>query len=65
MNPSVDITKVDERYFNYSIRLGSGGECRARQGLHSFAECLHDTLLLADLMSERLKLVCLGAGFSK
>ncbi len=87
MNPNVDITKVEDRYFNYSVRFGAGQECYARQGLRSIAECLHDaatavgqafrdidlsyegtelgtysvptmehdTLLLAELLSERLE----------
>lgn len=42
MNPSVNITKLEERYFNYSVRFGDGEECYARQGLRSLAECLHD-----------------------
>src|SRR4051812_13652274 len=43
MNPNVDITRIEEFFFNYSVRLsGSGAECYARQGLRSMAECLHD-----------------------
>ncbi|RYG56590.1 MAG: hypothetical protein EON56_03865 [Alphaproteobacteria bacterium] len=42
MNPNVDIQRIAERYFNYSVRLGDGAVCYARQGLRSMAECLHD-----------------------
>lgn len=42
MNPNVDITRVEDRYFNYSVRLGDGNVRYARQGLSSMAECLHD-----------------------
>lgn len=89
MKPNVDITKVEDRYFNYSVRFGAGQECYARQGLRSIAECLHDaatavgqafrevdvsyegtdlgtysvptlehdTLLLAEVLNERLDLL--------
>ena len=42
MQPRVEIRKVGERYFNYSVSFGDGAELYARQGLRSLAECLHD-----------------------
>ena len=42
MHPQVDIRKVRERYFNYSVSTGSADERHLREGLRSIAECLHD-----------------------
>jgi len=42
MQPKVEIRKIGERYFNYSVSFGDGAELYARQGLRSLAECLHD-----------------------
>lgn len=42
MHPQVDIRKVRERYFNYSVSAGSADERHLREGLRSIAECLHD-----------------------
>lgn len=42
MHPQVDIKKVRERYFNYSVSTGSADERHLREGLRSIAECLHD-----------------------
>ena len=42
MQPRVDIQKVRERYYNYSVSTRTGVESYARQGLRSVAECLHD-----------------------
>ncbi len=42
MHPQVDIRKIRERYFNYSVSTGSADERHLREGLRSIAECLHD-----------------------
>jgi hypothetical protein len=42
MHPQVDIRKIRERYFNYSVSTGSADERHVREGLRSVAECLHD-----------------------
>ncbi len=42
MQPRVEIRKLSERYFIYSIASQSGIELYARDGLRSMAECLHD-----------------------
>jgi hypothetical protein len=42
MRPKVEIEKIRERYFNYSVSTGSGKAIYARQGLYSIAECIHD-----------------------
>ena len=42
MHPQVDIRKIRDRYFNYSVSTGSADERHVREGLRSVAECLHD-----------------------
>ncbi|KWT64487.1 MULTISPECIES: hypothetical protein [unclassified Variovorax] len=42
MHPHVDIKKIRDRYFNYSVSTGHADERYVRQGLRSIAECLHD-----------------------
>ena len=42
MYPQVDIQKIRDRYFNYSVSIGKSDKRYARQGLRSIAECLHD-----------------------
>lgn len=42
MIPQVDIKKVRDLYFNYSVSTGSADDRHARQGLLSIAECIHD-----------------------
>ncbi|MGJ7491302.1 hypothetical protein [Variovorax sp. ZT4R33] len=42
MHPQVDIKKIREQYFNYSVSTGSADERHVREGLRSIAECLHD-----------------------
>ena len=42
MHPQVDIRKIRERDFSYSVSTGSGDKRHVREGLRSVAECLHD-----------------------
>ena len=42
MLPQVDIRKIRDRYFNYSVSTGCADERHVREGLRSIAECLHD-----------------------
>ena len=56
MHPQVDIKKVRDRYFNYSVSTGAADERHVREGLRSIAECLHDaaTALSANFSVARL-----------
>ena len=42
MRPKVEIEKIRERYFNYSVSTESGSAIYACEGLYSIAECIHD-----------------------
>jgi hypothetical protein len=42
MYPQVDIRKIAESYYNYSVSIGDAGERHVHEGLNSVAECLHD-----------------------
>lgn len=42
MLPQVDIRRIRDRYFNYSVSTGAADERHLREGLRSIAECLHD-----------------------
>jgi len=42
MHPQVDIRKIRDRYFNYSVSIGTADQRHLREGLRSIAECLHD-----------------------
>jgi hypothetical protein len=57
MRPQVDIRKIRERYFNYSVSTGSADERHVREGLRSVAECLHDA---ATALSHHFSVVVLS-----
>jgi hypothetical protein len=42
MRPKIEIEKIRECYFNYSVSSGYGNAIYARHGLYSIEECLHD-----------------------
>ncbi|MEJ8849617.1 hypothetical protein [Variovorax rhizosphaerae] len=42
MRPKVEIEKIRESYFNYSVSTESGNAIYACEGLYSIAECIHD-----------------------
>ncbi|WP_213959262.1 MULTISPECIES: hypothetical protein [unclassified Variovorax] len=42
MRPKVEIEKIRESYFNYSVSTEGGNAIYARDGLYSIAECIHD-----------------------
>ena len=42
LRPQVNIRKVRNRFFNYSVSTLGGAEHYLRQGLRSITECLHD-----------------------
>ena len=42
MHPQVDITKIAEGDYGYSVGIGDGDKRHVREGLASIAECLHD-----------------------
>ena len=42
MHPQVDITKIAEGEYGYSVGIGDGDKRHVREGLASIAECLHD-----------------------
>jgi len=59
MQPSIDIRKVKERYFDYSVSSASGGYSYTREGLLSIAECLHDAATALGINFKRAT-VCYG-----
>jgi hypothetical protein len=42
MYPQVDITKIAEGDYSYSVSIADGDKRHVREGLVSLAECLHD-----------------------
>lgn len=42
MYPHVDIWKIADSYFNYSVSIGNSHERHVLEGMRSIAECLHD-----------------------
>ena len=42
MYPQVDIRKIADRHFHYSVSIGNARERHVGEGLRSIAECLHD-----------------------
>jgi hypothetical protein len=42
MHPQVDITKIAEGEYGYSVGMGDGDKRHVREDLASIAECLHD-----------------------
>lgn len=42
MYPQVDITKIAEGDYCYSVSIADGDKRHVREGLVSLAECLHD-----------------------
>ena len=42
MHPHVDITKIAEGEYGYSVSMADADKRHVREGLASIAECLHD-----------------------
>ena len=42
MHPQVDITRIAEGEYGYSVRMADADKRHVREGLASMAECLHD-----------------------
>ena len=57
MYPHIDIWKIADSYFNYSVSIGQSHDRHVQEGMRSITECLHDA---ATALSERFEIAAIS-----